>query len=275
MTSPARRRRWRARLQGLRERRLWLSWLPDRLLASWQLKGDAVAGAAFKNGTGEFLHRERLDRTKSPTFPELMAVRRGPGGARPTRDIHGRQEYGSPPGTSARFWPWRRSSLPLSPWLRSAPVVADAGTVLVRPAEASPTPRPAPMMESAAPAPQPRSAVEAAIFASMEDPRAELRDVVVRRDAPQIARGEKRTSRIRCSGASSGSASRRCSRPTTEPGTSGISPRSAGGSRFPDPSAAGEAIGRPRESTTPALVAPSTQQPQEIDRAPHVRGVGR
>uniref|UniRef100_UPI0013D6967A hypothetical protein n=3 Tax=Bacteria TaxID=2 RepID=UPI0013D6967A len=51
------------------------------------------------------------------------------------------------------------------------------------------------MMESAAPAPQPRSAVEAAIFASMEDPRAELRDVVVRRDAPQIACGEKRTSR--------------------------------------------------------------------------------
>lgn len=37
--------------------------------------------------------------------------------------------------------------------------------------------------------------MEAAILDSMADPRAELRDVVMRRDAPQIACGEKRTSR--------------------------------------------------------------------------------
>ncbi|MBN8811004.1 MULTISPECIES: hypothetical protein [Sphingomonas] len=80
-------------------------------------------------------------------------------------------------------------------WPRSAPVAADAGAVVVRPADAAPTPAPVPMVEPVAPAPQPRSAVETAILASMEDPRAELRDVVVRRDAPQIACGEKRTAR--------------------------------------------------------------------------------
>ncbi|MDH4744435.1 hypothetical protein OMP43_10450 [Sphingomonas sp. CBMAI 2297] len=78
-------------------------------------------------------------------------------------------------------------------WPRSAPVAADAGAVVVHPVEAEPVP--APIAESAAPAPQPRPAVETAILASMEDPRAELRDVVVRRDAPQIACGEKRTAR--------------------------------------------------------------------------------
>ena len=51
------------------------------------------------------------------------------------------------------------------------------------------------MVPPAVPAPQPRSAAETAILASMEDPHAELRDVVVRRDAPQIACGEKRTAR--------------------------------------------------------------------------------
>lgn len=80
-------------------------------------------------------------------------------------------------------------------WPRSAPVAADAGTVVVRPVEAAPTPAPVPVTEPVAPVPQPRSAVETAILASMEDPRAELRDVVVRRDAPQIACGEKRTGR--------------------------------------------------------------------------------
>ncbi|MCH7863217.1 MAG: hypothetical protein IH998_16495, partial [Proteobacteria bacterium] len=78
---------------------------------------------------------------------------------------------------------------------RSAPVAADAGAVVVRPAEAPPTPAPVAMVPPAVPAPQPRSAAETAILASMEDPHAELRDVVVRRDAPQIACGEKRTAR--------------------------------------------------------------------------------
>ncbi|WHU04467.1 hypothetical protein [Sphingomonas sp. NIBR02145] len=77
-------------------------------------------------------------------------------------------------------------------WLGSAPRAPDAGAVVIRPVaprEAAPVPTPAP---SASPT---RSAMEAAILDSMADPRAELRDVVTRRDAPQIACGEKRTSR--------------------------------------------------------------------------------
>ncbi|MCW6530388.1 hypothetical protein NED98_09035 [Sphingomonas sp. MMSM20] len=56
-------------------------------------------------------------------------------------------------------------------------------------AHAAPTPTESP----AATAPPP--AIEAAIFASIADRGAELRSVAVRRDAPQIACGEKRTSR--------------------------------------------------------------------------------
>lgn len=80
-------------------------------------------------------------------------------------------------------------------WPRSTPVAPEAGAVVVRPAEAPLTPTPTPTAEPALPASQPRSAMETAILASMEDPHAEVRDVVVRRDAPQIACGEKRTSR--------------------------------------------------------------------------------
>lgn len=77
-------------------------------------------------------------------------------------------------------------------WPGRAPRAPDAGTVVIQPAaprEAAPAPTPVP---SASPT---RTAVEAAILESMADPRAELRDVVTRRDAPQIACGEKRTSR--------------------------------------------------------------------------------
>lgn len=76
-------------------------------------------------------------------------------------------------------------------WLRSARDVPDAGAVVVRPIE----PAEAPSARVPMPAAAPRSAVETAILASIGDPRAELRGVAVRRDAPQIACGEKRTSR--------------------------------------------------------------------------------
>lgn len=77
-------------------------------------------------------------------------------------------------------------------WPGGAPRAPDAGTVVIQPAappEAAPAPTPVP---SASPT---RTAVEAAILESMADSRAVLRDVVTRRDAPQIACGEKRTSR--------------------------------------------------------------------------------
>ncbi|NYT41871.1 hypothetical protein HZY97_13960 [Sphingomonas sp. R-74633] len=80
-------------------------------------------------------------------------------------------------------------------WPRSAPEAPDAGAVVVRPAEPRevlPTPTPAPEPLASTP---PRPVVETAILASMADPHAELRAVVVRRDAPQIACGEKRTAR--------------------------------------------------------------------------------
>jgi hypothetical protein len=78
---------------------------------------------------------------------------------------------------------------------RSAPVAANAGAVVVQPVEIVATATPSPVPELAAPTAPPRSAVETAILASMEDPHAELRGVVIRGDAPQIACGEKRTSR--------------------------------------------------------------------------------
>jgi hypothetical protein len=80
-------------------------------------------------------------------------------------------------------------------WPRSTPVAAEAGAVVVRPAEPAATSVPSPVPEAAAPSAPPRSAVEMAILASMEDPHAELRGVVIRGDAPQIACGEKRTSK--------------------------------------------------------------------------------
>lgn len=82
-------------------------------------------------------------------------------------------------------------------WPRSAPRVPEAGTVMIRPAAsaASSAPAPVPEPEPSASVPPQHSAVETAILASIGDPRAELRDVVTRRDAPQIACGEKRTAR--------------------------------------------------------------------------------
>lgn len=83
-------------------------------------------------------------------------------------------------------------------WPRGAPVAADAGAVVVQPAtggEGMSTPTPSPTPEPGVSVAQPRPAIETAILASMEDPRAELRGVVIRGDAPQIACGEKRTSK--------------------------------------------------------------------------------
>ncbi|MBB4101231.1 hypothetical protein [Sphingomonas kyeonggiensis] len=80
-------------------------------------------------------------------------------------------------------------------WPRSAPQVPEAGTVIIRPAASAASSAPAPVPEPSASVPPQHSAVETAILASIGDPRAELRDVVTRRDAPQIACGEKRTAR--------------------------------------------------------------------------------
>lgn len=80
-------------------------------------------------------------------------------------------------------------------WPRSAPQVPEAGTVMIRPAASAASSAPAPEPEPSASLPPPHSPVETAILASIGDPRAELRDVVTRRDAPQIACGEKRTAR--------------------------------------------------------------------------------
>ena len=76
-----------------------------------------------------------------------------------------------------------------------APAAPEAGAVVVRPAVPAASPSPTPVPEPSASVPPTRSPVEAAILASIGDPRAELRDVVIRRDAPQIACGEKRTAR--------------------------------------------------------------------------------
>lgn len=82
-------------------------------------------------------------------------------------------------------------------WWRPPRGDPDAGVVTVAPVErrgavASPVqPAPSPSATSA------RPAIETAILASIGDPGAELRGVVARRDAPQIACGEKRTSQDR------------------------------------------------------------------------------
>jgi len=71
----------------------------------------------------------------------------------------------------------------------------DVGAVVVRAAAPAASPSPGPVPEPSASASPMRSPVETAILASIGDPRAELRYVTARRDAPQIACGEKRTSR--------------------------------------------------------------------------------
>lgn len=81
-------------------------------------------------------------------------------------------------------------------WWRPSQSDPDAGVVAVAPVErpeASPPAQPEPV-PSATPV---RPAIETAILASIGDPGAELKDVIVRRDAPQIACGEKRTSKDR------------------------------------------------------------------------------
>jgi len=80
-------------------------------------------------------------------------------------------------------------------WPRSAPQTPVSGTVVIRPVTPAVSPVPAPVPKPSASLPPPHSPVEAAILASIGDSRAELRDVVTRRDAPQIACGEKRTAR--------------------------------------------------------------------------------
>ncbi|MDG2535989.1 hypothetical protein P6144_20180 [Sphingomonas sp. HITSZ_GF] len=81
-------------------------------------------------------------------------------------------------------------------WPRGEPAPPDAGAVVVRPADPpTASPEPSVLPGPAASSPPPRAAIETAILASMADPHAELRAVVVRRDAPQIACGEKRTGR--------------------------------------------------------------------------------
>ncbi|WP_125958784.1 hypothetical protein [Sphingomonas koreensis] len=82
-------------------------------------------------------------------------------------------------------------------WWRPSRSEPEAGLVAVTPVE---PPRAIP--SAASPAPNPsatpeRPAIEADILASIPDPGAELRNVVVRRDAPQIACGEKRMTRDR------------------------------------------------------------------------------
>lgn len=73
----------------------------------------------------------------------------------------------------------------------------DAGVVALAPVE-RPGVAPPPAQPEPSPTATPkRPAIETAILASIADPGAELRDVVTRRDAPQIACGEKRTSRDR------------------------------------------------------------------------------
>lgn len=82
-------------------------------------------------------------------------------------------------------------------WWRPPQGEPDAGVVAITPVE-----RPGAVASPAQPEPVPsptpaRSAIETAILASIGDPGAELKGVVVRRDAPHIACGEKRTSKDR------------------------------------------------------------------------------
>lgn len=82
-------------------------------------------------------------------------------------------------------------------WWRPSQSEPDAGLVAIAPVEqpgaATPPAQPQPV-----PSPTPaRPAIETTILASIGDPGAELKGVVVRRDAPQIACGEKRTSKDR------------------------------------------------------------------------------
>jgi hypothetical protein len=82
-------------------------------------------------------------------------------------------------------------------WWRPSQGDPEAGVVAVAPVEqpgavASPVqPEPSPSVTPV------RPAIETAILASIGDPGAELKGVVVRRDAPHIACGEKRTSKDR------------------------------------------------------------------------------
>lgn len=83
-------------------------------------------------------------------------------------------------------------------WLRAPQGDPEAGVVAVtpveRPAGVSPSPPPPVPGPSATPE---RPAIETAILASIGDRGAELRNVIARRDAPQVACGEKRTSKDR------------------------------------------------------------------------------
>lgn len=82
-------------------------------------------------------------------------------------------------------------------WWRQPQGEPDTGVVAVTPVE-----RPGAETPPAQPVPSPsatpeRPAIETTILASIGDRGAELRGVVARRDAPQIACGEKRTSKDR------------------------------------------------------------------------------
>ncbi|WP_447726331.1 hypothetical protein [Sphingomonas koreensis] len=84
-------------------------------------------------------------------------------------------------------------------WWPSSHDAPDAGIVAVTPRE-QPQAASSPVQPEPAPSPsatRARPAIETAILASIADPGAELRGVVARRDAPQIACGEKRTSKDR------------------------------------------------------------------------------
>lgn len=83
-------------------------------------------------------------------------------------------------------------------WWRQPQRDPDAGVVAVTPVERAGAARPSPVppapIASITPA---RPVIETEILASIADRGAELRDVAVRRDAPHIACGEKRTSKDR------------------------------------------------------------------------------
>lgn len=81
-------------------------------------------------------------------------------------------------------------------WWRPSQGDPDAGVVAVVPQPGAVAPSPA--RPEPVPSPTPaRPAIETAILASIGDPGAELKGVGVRRDAPHIACGEKRTSKDR------------------------------------------------------------------------------
>jgi len=82
-------------------------------------------------------------------------------------------------------------------WWRPSQDDPDTGVVAVAPVE-QPGAGATPVQREPGPSATPvRPAIETAILASIGDPGAELKGVVVRRDAPQIACGEKRTSQDR------------------------------------------------------------------------------